>query len=657
MSYSQERHFLSLTSSLGKDYLILTEFEGQEGLSQLFTYHLRVFSTDTDLLPSKLLGKNVTFQITDPQGENRFFNGIVSKLLKGNLNFNGTRNYFLEVVPWLWFLTLTSTCQIFQNKTSLQILENIFQDAGFREYEVSSLQKSYVPREYCVQYEETMFHFISRLMEEEGIFYYFLHKENAHTLILGDSNSAYYPLFDKDVHFSDGTFAQAFIQTWEHEYRFCTGKFSHLDYNFEMPSKNLLTSANTLLKFPDFKKYENFEYPGFYKDLSPGQERAKLRMEAEESKHEKTKGEGSYCHLSPGGIFSLGGSETPEDRGDYVITSIYHKAIDKSHTPRDATTPNYTNNFTGLPRQYAFHPERISKKPSIPGCQTAIVVGPQNEEIYTDKYGRIKINFFWDRKGTKDEKSSCWVRVSQSIAGNNWGSFYIPRIGQEVIVSFLNGDIDSPIVTGCVYNATAMPPYELPNFQTKMGLKTHSSEGGITSEANELIFDDKKGTEEIYLHAQKDFNEIIENDFSSRIGHDSTIEVQNNLTTTVKEGNQAEVIEKGDRTITVKKGDYQAEIKTGDYILKVDTGNSCTEIKMGDDMLVISQGNQSTKVSLGKSSLEALQGIELTVGQNSIKIDQSGVTIQGLMIKINGTMVQANANALLQLKGTLTTIN
>lgn len=639
MDFSQKNHVLNLNTPLGKDYLILTVAEGNEGISQLFKFNLQVFSQDKDIDPSKVLGKSISFQIQNHEGVGREFNGMVSGFTKGSLNFNQTRNYSIETVPWLWFLTLTSNCQIFQNKTTPQIIEAVFKDLGFSDFDLSKLTKNYIPREYCVQYDESAFHFVSRLMEEEGIFYYFQHESEKHILVLGDNKSSFFTLPGQSLHTSDSTFPRAYVLSWQQEYTFCSGKYSHNDYNFETPNKNLLTTTTTILNDSDFKKYELYDYPGFYTETNIGKDKSKIRMEEKETGYERVKAESNYCHLASGGIFSIKDKETSTNEKKYVISSLYHKAIDKTHVARDDEIPSYQNSFICFPRDVNFHPNRITKKPTIPGPQTAIVVGPEKEEIYTDKYGRIKVQFYWDRKGTKDDKSSCWMRVSQSIAGNHWGAIYIPRIGQEVIVTFLNGDIDSPLITGCVYNASQMPPYELPKNQTKMGIKTHSTKEGTETEANELMFEDKKGSEEIYLHGQKDYKEVIENDASSKIGHDCTIEVTNNLKTTVKEGNQEETVEKGNRLITVQKGNHEIEVNAGNY------------------SLVISQGNQSTKVSLGKSSLEAMQAIELIVGQNSVKIDQTGITLQGMMIKINGTMVQVDANAMLELKGAITMIN
>ena len=343
-----------------------------------------------------------------------------------------------------------------------------------------------------------------------------------------------------------------------------------------------------------------------------------------------------------------------------------------------------------------FRPGRQTPKPVIAGAQTAVVVGPSGEEIYTDKYGRVKVQFFWDRYGTSDENSSCWIRVSENWAGKNWGIVFNPRIGQEVIVDFLEGDPDRPIITGRVYNADQMPPYALPANQTQSTIKTRSSKSGTTDNFNEIRFEDKKGSEEIFIQAEKDFNRVVENNDTLKVGSSKaddgsqTIEIYKDRTETVKTGNETVTIEKGNRTVTVKQGDdahvvtqgkrtvtVQAddthEIKQGNRSVLIDQGNDSEEIKMGNrdvkidmgnDSLEISMGNQTTKLDLGASSTEAMQSITLKVGQNSITIDQTGVTIKGMMVtiqgqvqtQVKGLMVQVSADAMLQAKGAITMI-
>jgi type VI secretion system secreted protein VgrG len=289
------------------------------------------------------------------------------------------------------------------------------------------------------------------------------------------------------------------------------------------------------------------------------------------------------------------------------------------------------------------------------GVQTATVVGPAGQEIFTDKYGRVKVQFHWDRQGKKDADSSCWVRVASVWAGKQWGVIHIPRIGQEVVVSFLEGSTDEPIIVGSVYNATNMPPYALPDNKTQSGIISRSTPGGGEATFNQIRFEDKKGNEEVLFHAEKDLNSEIENDETRKVGHDRTTTIKNDETKTINDGNEKITLDKGDQTLTISAGKQTVTIQ----------GNQALTLKQGNQVISIQTGNQSTKIDLGKSETEAMQSIELKVGQSSIKLDQMGVTIKGMTIKIEGQievevkglMTKVNGDAMLTLKGGLTMIN
>ena len=422
----------------------------------------------------------------------------------------------------------------------------------------------------------------------------------------------------------------------------------------------MLTSTSTILDLPDASKFEMFDYPGDYKVKGDGATGTKLRMEEEEVPYELATGS-SECHgLTIGCKFKLDHDAKAEHDKSYVVTSLEQTASDADFETGEGQA-DYKNTFTCIPDSVTFRPGRQTPKPIIAGAQTAVVVGKAGEEIYTDKYGRVKVQFFWDRKGKKDENSSCWIRVAENWAGKNWGIVFNPRIGQEVVVEFLEGDPDRPIITGRVYNADQMPPYELPTNQTQSVIKTRSSKGGTTENFNEWRFEDKKGKEEIYFHAEKDFNRVVENNDTLKVGSSKaddgsqTIEIYKDRTETVKTGNEAVTVEKGNRTVTIQQGNDTHVISKGNREVKID---------MGNDTLTISMGNQTTKVSLGKSSTEAMQSIELKVGQSSILLDNTGVTIKGMMVsgqgqiqtQVKGTIVQVTADAMLQAKGGITMI-
>jgi type VI secretion system secreted protein VgrG len=634
---SQTNRLLTVSTPLGDNVLLLTAFAGREAMSRLFCYQLELFSEEQAIDPTQIVGKSVTWRIERMPTGSRFFNGFVSRFSAGGRQLRNLRSYRAEVVPWLWFLTRSTDCRIFQNKSAPDIITAVFDAFGFSDYNLN-LKRTYSKREYCVQYRESAFNFVSRLMEQEGIFYYFQHDNGKHTLILADQKTAYQDCPESQVDFSSGSRATNHITSWEHQYEFRTGKWTQTDYNFETPSTNLLSSTNTVLPVPGLSSFEVFDYPGQYAVKSNGDAAAQVRMEEEETDYEVVTGSSQCCTFTPGGKFTLATHEIADEAGkSYVITTIQHAAADYSYFDTSRGS-EYHNSFSCIPASVPFRPSRQTPRPLVQGPQTAVVVGPKGEEIYTDKYGRVKVQFFWDRQGKKDENSSCWVRVAQAWAGKNWGVIFNPRIGQEVLVEFLDGDPDRPLITGRVYNAEQMPPYALPANQTQSVLKTRSSKNGGTDNFNELRFEDKKDAEDIYFHAEKDFHRVVENDDDLKVGHDQTITVKNSRTEKVQEGDEKVTIEQGNRTVV---------------------------IEMGNDSLQIKMGNQTTKLDLGSSSTEAMQSIELKVGQSSVKVDQMGVTISGMMIKIEGQvqtqvkglMTQINGDGMLQMQGGITMIN
>jgi type VI secretion system secreted protein VgrG len=658
MGLSQADRLIAVTTPLPQDVLLLTGFSGREVMSRLFTYHLEMFSQEEDIDPTKLVGQPISWLVQPAEGDARYFSGFVSRFSAGGTSRRKFRTYRAEVVPWVWFLTRASDCCIFQDKTAVEIIEAIFAKYGFdSNYDKKDLSKTYVKREYCVQYRETAFNFVSRLMEQEGIFYYFRHDKEKHTLVLADQISACKPLSSGgQVVFGTGSKGKDLLQSWEHQYELCSGAWAQQDYNFETPSTNLLSSVNTKLKVTAAKPYELYDYPGEFKDKDGGKAFTTLRMEEEESSYEVVSGSCEIHEFTPGASFTLADHEVDSEKGkSYVLTSVSHSASDYTYF-NDSSPPQYSNQFTCIPDKTQFRPARITPKPLVQGPQTAVVVGPKGEEIYTDKYGRIKVQFFWDRLGKKDENSSCFIRVAESLAGKNWGAVFLPRIGHEVVVEFLEGDPDRPLVTGSVYNKDMMPPYTLPDKMTQTVLKTRSTKGGSADNFNELRFEDAKGKEDIFFHAEKDFHREVENDDDLKVGHDQTITIKNNRTEEVQEGNESVTITKGNRTVTVKQGNDSHQIKQG---------NREVVIEMGNDDLKIKMGNQTTKLDMGASSTEAMQSITLKVGQSSITIDQMGVTIKGMMVSIEGQIqtqvkgliTQVNADAMLKMQGAITMIN
>jgi len=445
-------------------------------------------------------------------------------------------------------LSLTTNCKIFQNKTVVDIIKVVFNEYEFTDFEDKTTGK-YKERVYCFQYTETAFNFVSRLMEEEGIFYFFEHKKGKHTLILTDDLDAHKTC----ANWTEAEIGNSLIKTCTVEQVITSNKYAVNDYNFETPSVNLTSSAGS----PKGSTYRLYEYPAKYDVTSDGEGISKKRLEASVLPTKFITGESTYRTFNAGYKFKLKNHQKQDLNKEYVFYSV----------SINVTQTDYWNSFKAFPADTPFRPVIKTPKPKIYGTQTAIVVGKSGEEIWTDKYGRIKIQFYWDQDGKNDENSSCWVRVTQIWAGKSWGTLFTPRIGAEVIVSFLEGDPDRPIITGPVYNAIQTVPYQLPSDMNKSAILTRSTKKG--SAGNEIRFDDTKDSEELYVHAQKDMNTVVENQ----------------RTSTIKESNEILTVEKGNRTIKINKGNedhhnaanFEHNVK-GNYTLTID-GNLTISIK------------------------------------------------------------------------------
>ena len=520
MAYTQANRLVAIDTPLGKDVLLLRGVSGQEGISQLFSFELDLLSTHADIKFEDIIGKNVTIRVRIGDEDERFFNGFISRFSQQG-NDTGLANYRATMVPWLWFLSRTTDCRIFQNLSIPDIIKKIFSDLGFSDYKFS-LKGAYQKWDYCVQYRETDLNFVARLMEQEGIFYYFEHQEKKHTLIIADDPSVHQPCSGQSkVKWNpqgSGNLDESVITDLQLNQEFRPGKYALTDYNFETPSTSLMAQVDTTIAVGNNSKFEVYDYPGEYNTKGDGDTLVKVRMQEEEAQHLEVSGSSSSRTFTSGYRFVLEEYFRSDMNREYLLTTVHHSAsVGNSYTSQTGgSEQNYDNHFVCMPHAVPFRPQRMTPRPVVQGPQTAVVVGPSGEEIYVDKYSRVKVQFFWDREGKKDEKSSCWVRVSQNWAGKQWGAMFIPRIGQEVIVEFMEGDPDQPIITGRVYNAEQMPPYELPANQTKSTIKSNSSKGGNGS--NEFRFEDQKGKEEIYIHGEKDWNIEIKNNESETIG-------------------------------------------------------------------------------------------------------------------------------------------
>jgi type VI secretion system secreted protein VgrG len=528
-----ERYLFEVSGS--DEELRVLSFGVTEGISQLFSIDLEIVTENDALDFEQIIGQAGILTIQQYEEEEpRYFHGIISRLEQGTSGLRFT-TYSATVVPKIWYLMHRHNCRIFQQMSVRDIVQKILSDFGLPGDEYQFVLQSDPPkREYCVQYRESEFDFISRLLEEEGIFYFFEHHNNKHILVMGDSISAHKAIQgESQIIFHEPRPGQVadepHIYSFNYTEEILSGKVTLKDYNFKKPALNLkgekTGDKNTEL--------EVYDYPGKFDEPGRGNNLAKVRLEEYQTVKKEGSGATTCTHFAAGFFFTM--EEYPRDdfNKKYLITQ--HQISGSQPQVLEETAgeggSRFSSSFECIPFEVPYRPDRVTPKPVVEGSQTAIVVGPQGEEIYTNEHGQVKVQFHWDREGQMDEKSSCWIRVSQLWAGRSWGAMYIPRIGQEVIVDFLEGDPDRPIITGRVYHGTNKPPYPLHAEKTKSTIKSDSSKGGGGS--NEFRFEDKKGQEEVYLHGQKDWNILIENDKGQTVGHDETLSVGNNRTKTV----------------------------------------------------------------------------------------------------------------------------
>jgi type VI secretion system secreted protein VgrG len=660
-TFTQADRDIRVETPLGGDALLLEGFSGEEAISTLFSYSLDMVSTNASISASSLLGQPCAIVIKVPTGrdssEDRYIHGRIRRFVQLGKGKELTI-YGAELVPWLWFLTLSSNCRVFQKKSALEIIEQVFKDAGYRDFEVQC--RSCPKREYCVQYRETDFNFVSRLLEEEGISYYFKHSKDKHTLVLVDDQTQLNPCPGQPkAHIAKpGAFQETDVVTaFQIEQAVYLGGVVLRDYDYLQPTVEL---ESTVTGKGTGRVYD---YPGSNAELGGASDapqtlerNARLLLEEQETSQLVARGTSSCRGFQSGHKFDLEQHYRSNLNQSYRLLSVRHSAHAGTFESGSNEALDYQNAFVATPQSVKFRPPRTAAKPVMYGSQTALVVGKSGQEIWVDKHGRVKVQFYWDREGKKDENTSCWVRVATVWAGKAWGGIQIPRIGQEVIVDFLDGDPDRPIITGRVYNADQVPPYALPDNQTQSGVKSRSSQKGGTDNFNELRFEDKKGSEEIFFHAEKDLKTETEHDETRTVGNDRTTTIENNDTRTVTKGNDAVTVKQGNQTVIVEMGNQEITLKQG---------NQKIVVSMGNQELKVDMGNVSTKAALGKIAQEAMQSIELKVGQSSLKIDQTGVTIKGLNVKVEGqvmaemkgVMTTVKGDGMLTVKGGITMIN
>jgi type VI secretion system secreted protein VgrG len=536
--------------------------EGEEAISDLFRFELALTSDEKDIAFADVVGKAAQLTLESDKSEPRYVHGIISRFRLAEEGKKLTV-YHATLVPRLWRLQHRHDSRIFQDLAVPAILEKVLTGAGLAgaDYRLS-ISAAHPTREYCVQYRESDLAFISRLMEEEGIYYFFEHQDGKHVLVMGDSPSASSPITGADTLSYRSTLgAMAHGEslsrfTYTEEVR--PGKVSLSDFNFKKPSLSLLASSSA----KDDTDLEVYDYPGEYDVPGDGTALSKVRLEEWQSLRVVAEGESGVVRMAPGFFFTLSDHSRDDANKKYLLTRVRHRGVQaQMGDGGSGEGPSYSNTVQCIPADVPYRPERRTRRPAIKGVQTAIVTGAGGEEIHTDEHGRVKVHFHWDRLGKKDDKSSCWIRVSQLWAGAGYGAMWIPRVGHEVIVDFIEGDPDRPIIVGRVYHGANVPPYALPGEKTKSTIKSNSSTGGDGS--NELRFEDKKGSEEIYLHGQKDWNIKIEHDKGQLIGHDEMKEVGNDETIQIDHDRKKLVkhdqVERVDHDKTIKVGNNHSE--------------------------------------------------------------------------------------------------
>jgi type VI secretion system secreted protein VgrG len=626
-------------SPLG-DQLLFHRMEGEEELGRPFRYELTLLSEVGDLVLSDLLGQVVTVELDllqttpTPNDGVRFFNGYVTRFSRHGVD-RSYHVYSATVRPWLWLLSQPSNCRIFQNKTVPEIIKEVFRAHGLTDFQ-ESLTGDYSPREFVVQYRETDFNFVSRLMESHGIYYFFTHQVDKHTLVLADSYGAHQTVngYEQVPYLRPGTVQQSLpdhIDDWQTAQQIQPGTVVLNDFNFETPKANLLTrrSAPNSHQKADFERYD---YPGEYATSDDGEVLARLRLEELNAQYERARGEGNPRGLATGSLFELTGYPIDSENREYLVagTTFTIEGPDYESQAGSGGTETFRCTLGAIDSHCPFRGEPGALRPTVAGPQTAIVVGKDSEEIWTDEYGRVKVQFHWDRDGEDDENSSCWVRVAQIWAGSGFGGINVPRIGDEVIVDFLEGDPDRPIITGRVYNADNMPPYTLPGNKTQTGIKSRSTKGGNPQNFNELRFEDLKDNEQVYLQAEKDLKIFVKHDERHDVGHDRVKDITNDETSTIH-GNRTEEVFK-DEGITIHGKRTEVVDKDEDITIK---GKRIEHVTLDEDITIT--GKRTEHVTLdeevtikGKRTVDVKNADTLIVGagrtQNITGDDQVTVT-------------------------------
>lgn len=683
---------------------ILTSLSGREEISQPYEFSLTIASPKDKLKPEEIIGQPLAVKIDRGDEEPRFVHGYISHMWAGDFSHTleeksaPSRLYRVRLVPWLWFMTRAARCFVYLpeklEKSIQDVIDELFKRVKsyghvqtWNEAGAASILKARKV-EHCVQYRETDFNFLTRTLEQYGVYYYFRHEQDKHTLILSDQpNYQDAPESKVEYHPAEGgKMTVDAISSWEHAYEFVPGKYEQTDYDFKQPSTSLKVNAakHSSIPLANNSGYEVFDFPGEYMQKDDGEKEVIRRMEEEESRFNLVQGS-SFCKsFSPGYAFKLTKHHScPDEEGkSYLITSITHSATQAGPFSGHGVGDSYSNQFSCMPKESQFRPPRKTPRPYLPSVQTAVVVGPSGEEIYTDEFGRVKVQFHWDREGKRDENTSCWMRVTQVHAGVGFGGIDIPRVGEEVVVSFIEGDLDRPLVTGRLYHKESMPPFGLPASKKISGIKTKTYKG---SGYNELSMDDTPGKELIRVHAQYDMATTVEHDDTQTVHNDRTITVNGKHTETIKK----------DTTIKITEGKLYHDVVAGTATYHVkDTVSEIFENKLStqvtkDITIITTEGklhvesaSQQITLLTGNSQLVMkkdgtieLKGKSITIeGTSDVSISAPKVNITGKteakfgvssqMVKcdpakvtVSGSMITASASGIHEITGALVKIN
>jgi type VI secretion system secreted protein VgrG len=634
-----------------KGFLVRAQVE--ETLGEIPETIVEFVTSDLDLDLGKLVGERLRIDLDAPKKKTRYFQGrcISAEYLD---SFNGQAYFRAHLRPWLWFLTQTRNCQIFQDKTVIDILRDVFGKHGFSDWQ-DKTKKRFAKRPYCVQYRETDFDFVSRLMEEEGIYYFHRCDKTKETLILGDDVSSHSPLTDQDeVEFHGRTerfrFKDDHFFEWRGVEAIRPGKVTLSDYDFEKPKTDLQTVKSLQKGRHPYTKLELYDYPGRHADVKTGEHHARVRIEAQAAQASRAHAVGNLRQMAVGGRFKLKEHPRKAENTDYIVVSVRHEIQSDSNNGIDGVVSSILGPMLDFdsssspdiyrcvvevqPAREPYRTPQRTPRPESPGMQTALVVGKKGEEIWTDKHGRVKIQFHWDRDGKKDETASCWVRCAVPWSGKGWGMMAVPRIGQEVVVQFEDGDPDRPLITGMLYNGDTKFPYDLPQNSTQFALKTNSSKKG--GGFSELVFEDKKDAEFVRLQSERDFKQIIKNNAEIEIGlgHKDKGFFKQTI-----QGDKTEKIVEGDHAFTIAKGKATWEV-----------ADDRTSRIGGNDRLKVDKNGE---IQIGAAlEITAKTKITLKCGASKIEMTPPGITISSPKLDMSATgMAKLNAKGQLMLEG------